>query len=39
MQPTPLAVCVGEGLVVLVARDAGPLAEAAVFDGRPVGQR
>ena len=32
MQPTPRAVCVGEGLVVLVARDAGPLAEAGVFD-------
>jgi len=30
--PNPRAVCIGEGLVVLVARDAGPLEDAAVFD-------
>ena len=32
MQPVPRAVCIGEGLVVLVARDPGPLEQSAVFD-------
>jgi 2-dehydro-3-deoxygluconokinase len=32
VQPVPRAVCIGEGLVVLVARDAGPLEQSAVFD-------
>ncbi len=32
MPSTPRVVCLGEGLVVLVAREAGPLEDSAVFD-------